>query len=117
MDDPKFSNMTGEQKAWYSLMIAADHEREMEHMLSYLEYLAAFTNSEGVKKQKEWRESQKEGAVKEAEDFIESSKSNEFKNNPLFDAIKKIRDAEAQAKQSENIFNSINLNKLISGDI
>lgn len=108
--------MTTPQKAWYSMMIANDRTREFEQTLGYIDYHAAFTNHEGVKKQREWRESQKEGSIKEAEDFMESAKSNEFKNNPLIEAIKKIREAESLAKQNENVFSSMNLNKLISGD-
>jgi len=109
--------MTVPQKAWYSIMIAQDNEKEFERTLSLLEYHAAFTNSDGVKKQKEWRESQKESSIKEGEEFLDSAKSNDFKNNPLIEAVKKIREAEAAAKKNENVFSSMNLNKLISGDI
>lgn len=109
--------MTIPQKAWYSIMIAQDNEKEFERTLSLLEYHAAFTNSDGVKKQKEWRENQKESVIKEGEEFLDSAKSNDFKNNPLIEAVKKIREAEALAKKNENIFSSMNLNKLISGDI
>lgn len=97
-------------------MLANDKEREFEQNLSYLEYHAAFSNHDGVKKAKEFREAHKEESIKESEEFIESAKTNEFKNNPLIDAIKKMREAEA-AKKDENMFSSMNLNKLIGGGI
>lgn len=98
-------------------MIANEKEREFEKILSFLEYHAAFTNGEGVAKAREYRESQKEGSIKETEAFIASAKENDFKNNPLIDAIKKIREAGNKAQMDDSIFNSINLNKLIKEDI
>jgi len=94
-------------------MMASDREREFEQNLSYLEYHASFTNHDGVKKAKEIREANKEDVIKEAEDFLESAKTNDFKNNPLIEAIRKIREAESRPK--EDVFSSMNLNKLISG--
>lgn len=104
------------QLAWYSLMISEDKIREMDKTLTYLDYHASFLNYEGVMKAKEFRNSQKEESVKEAEEFLDLAKKNEFKNNPLIDAIKKLREVSSKAKE-ENVFNSINLNKLIREDI
>jgi len=94
-------------------MISDDKEREFDKTLSYLEYHASFTNHEGVKKAKEFRKEQKEDTVKEAEEFINSVKNNEFKNNPLIEAIKKLRESSTLGSEKENVFSSINLNKLI----
>lgn len=98
-------------------MIASEKEREFEKMLSFLEYHAAFTNGEGVSKARQYRESQKDGFIKETEEFVESAKANDFKNNPLIEAIKKIREAGNKNQMDDNIFNSINLNKLIKEDM
>lgn len=105
------------QMSWYALMIAQDKEKEMDRIISYLDYHASFTNYEGVKKAKEFRESQKEVVVKEAEEFIEEAKKNEFKNNPLIEAIKRIRESGKQQDESESALKSINLNKLIREEI
>ena len=67
-------------------------------------------------KAKEFRNSQKEESIKETDEFLDIAKKNEFKNNPLIEAIKKIRELNANPKE-DNIFNSINLNKLIREDI
>ena len=104
------------QLAWYSLMISEDKIRELDKNLSYLDYHASFMNHEGVMKAKEFRNSQKEDSIKESEEFLDMSKKNEFKNNPLIEAIKKIRESKTNTKE-DNIFNSINLNKLIREDI
>jgi hypothetical protein len=109
--------MNQAQLLWYSLMMAEDKEKDFDKNLSYLEYHASFTNYEGVKKAKEFRQEQKEDSIKEAEQFINSVKTNEFKNNPLIDAIKKLRESSAQNSNKESVFNSINLNKLIKDDI
>jgi len=98
-------------------MILQDKERELEKFLSYLDYHAAFSNYEGVKKAKEFRESQKEDSIKEAEEFIESARNNEFKNNPLIDAIKRLREANSNINEDDSALRSINLNKLIRDDI
>lgn len=103
--------------SWYAMMIVQDKEKEMDRNISYLDYHASFTNYEGVKKAKEHRESQKEEVVKEAEDFIEEVRKNEFKNNPLIDAIKKYRELTKESDNSESALSSINLNKLIRDDI
>ena len=103
--------------SWYALMILQDKERDLEKTLSYLDYHASFTNYEGVMKAKQLRDSAKDDAVKATEEFIESAKTNEFKNNPLIDAIKKIRESNASNMEDESIFRSINLNKLIKEDI
>ena len=94
-----------------------DKEREMEKTLSYLEYLASFTNYEGVMKAKEFRANQTDDAKRETEEFLESAKNNEFKNNPLIDAIKKLRDANSSVVEDDSALRSINLNKLIKEDI
>ena len=117
MDDPIFSGITPAQMAWYSLMIAQEKEKEVERTISYLDYHASFSNYEGVKKAKEFRESQKEDVVKEAEDFIEEAKNNNFKNNPLIDAIRKIRESNTVEEKTESALKSINLNKLIREEI
>lgn len=98
-------------------MIALEKEKELEKNLSYLDYHASFMNAEGVKKAKEFRESNKEGSIKEAEEFIESVKTNEFKNNPLIDAIKRIRESGQTKDEFDSALKSINLNKLIREDI
>lgn len=104
------------QLAWYSLMISEDKIRELDKNLSYLDYHASFLNHEGVMKAKEFRNSQKEESIKETDEFLDLAKKNEFKNNPLIEAIKKIRELNTNPKE-ENLFNSINLNKLIREDI
>jgi hypothetical protein len=103
--------------SWYALMILQDKERDLEKTLSYLDYHAAFTNYEGVMKAKQLRDSKKEDAVKETEEFLESAKNNEFKNNPLIDAIKKLREANTTISENDSALRSINLNKLIKEDI
>lgn len=103
--------------AWYSLMIAQEKEKEVERTISYLDYHASFSNYEGVKRAKESRESQKEDVAKEAEDFIEEAKNNNFKNNPLIDAIRKIRESNTAEERPESALKSINLNKLIREEI
>jgi hypothetical protein len=117
VDDPIFNGITPAQMAWYSLMIAQEKEKEVEKTISYLDYHASFTNYEGVKKAKEARESQKEDVVKEAEEFIEEAKNNNFKNNPLIEAIKKIRESNKIEETPESPLKSINLNKLIREEI
>ena len=97
-------------------MLAEDKKKNFEDTLSIVEYHASFWNSEGVKKIKEYRASQTEEAIKEAEDFVENVKKNEFKNNPLIEAIKKLRNA-SPATEDESVFSSINLNKLIKEGI
>jgi len=103
--------------SWYAMMILQDKEREIDKIISYLDYHASFTNYEGVKMAKEFRESQKEEVVKEAGEFIEEAKRNDFKNNPLIDAIKKIRESSRITEDSDSALKSINLNKLIREDI
>ena len=98
-------------------MLLEDRERETERIISYLDYHASFTNYEGVKKAKEYRESQKEEVEKEAENFIEEAKKNDFKNNPLIEAIKKIREANKTVEEMESPLKSINLNNLIKDNI
>ena len=117
MDDPIFNGITPAQMAWYSLMIAQEKEREVERTISFLDYHASFSNYEGVKRAKEARESQKEDAIKEAEEFIEEAKNNNFKNNPLIEAIKKIRESNKAAEKPDSPLKSINLNKLIREEI
>ena len=73
-------------------------------------------NHEGVMKAKEFRNSQKEESIKESEEFLDLAKKNEFKNNQLIEAIKKIRESKSNSKE-DNVFSSINLNKLIREDI
>jgi len=99
------------------MMILQDKEREIDKIISYLDYHASFTNYEGVKMAKEFRESQKEEVVKEAGEFIEEAKRNDFKNNPLIEAIKKIRESSRITEDSDSALKSINLNKLIREDI
>jgi hypothetical protein len=103
--------------SWYALMILQDKERDLEKSLSYIDYHAAFSNYEGVMKAKQMRESQKEDSIKEAEEFIESARNNEFKNNPLIDAIKRLREANSNISSDDSALRSINLNKLIKEDI
>lgn len=103
--------------SWYAVMIASEKEKELERNLSYLDYHASFMNAEGVKRAKEFRESNKEGSIKEAEEFIETARTNDFKNNPLIDAIKKVREANQIKEDSGSALKSINLNKLIREDI
>lgn len=103
--------------SWYAVMIASEKEKELEKNLSYLDYHASFMNAEGVKRAKEFRESNKEGSIKEAEEFIETARTNDFKNNPLIDAIKKVREANQIKEDSGSALKSINLNKLIREDI
>lgn len=117
MDDPIFDGMNQAQLLWYSLMMSEDKEKDFNKTLSYLEYHASFTNYEGVKKAKEYRQEQSEDSIKESENFIDSVKNNEFKNNPLIDAIKKLRESNVTTSGKESVFNSINLNKLIKEDI
>jgi hypothetical protein len=103
--------------SWYAVMIASEKEKELERNLSYLDYHASFMNAEGVKRAKEFRESNKEGSIKEAEEFIETARTNDFKNNPLIDAIKKVREANQIKEDPGSALKSINLNKLIREDI
>lgn len=117
MDDPIFNGITPIQMSWYAMMIVQDKERETERTISYLDYHASFSNYEGVKKAKEYREAQKEEVVKEAEEFIEEARKNDFKNNPLIDAIKRIRESTNKPVDSETALQSINLNKLIKDEI
>ena len=98
-------------------MIAQDNEKKLEENLSYLDYHASFTNYEGVQRAKEYRESKKEDVVKEAENFINQAKTNDFKSNPLIQALKNLRESNSNNKKEESIFRSINLNKLIKEDI
>lgn len=98
-------------------MIAEDKERELERSLSFLEYHASFTNYEGVKKAKEFRKDKSNDKEKEDEEFLNSVKTNEFKNNPLIEAIKRLRESSESELEKESAFSSINLNKLIKEDI
>ena len=116
MDDPIFENINQAQYAWYALMIMQDKEKEFERTLSLVDYHASFWNSEGVKKVKEYRESQTEEAIKEADDFVKNLNKDDIKNNPIIDALKKIRQDKNNNKE-EGIFSSINLNKLIKEGI
>jgi hypothetical protein len=117
VDDPIFDGITPIQMSWYALMLIQDKEKDMERIISYLDYHASFTNYEGVKMAKEFRESQKEEVVKEAEEFIEQAKANDFRSNPLVQALKNLREANSNSSKEESKFNSINLNKLIKEDI
>lgn len=98
-------------------MIAEEKEKEFERHISFLDYHASFSNYEGVKKAKEFRNSGKKESIKESEDFINSVKNNEFKNNPLIEAVKKLRELNLEKSKDDNIFNSINLNNLIKEDL
>lgn len=102
---------------WYSMMISKDKEQEQDRVLNYLDYHASFINSEGVKKVKKVREDNNEDSIKEENQFIDSVKNNEFKNNPLIDAIKKLKESSSDFKNKDGLFNSINLNRLIKEDI
>ena len=98
-------------------MISKDREAEIDNTLSYLEYHASFSNPQEVNRAKQFRLDQKEESKKEAEEFIESVKNNEYKNNPLIDAIKKLKEADSLNSKKQSLFDSINLNKLIKEDL
>ena len=97
-------------------MIMEDRIKSFDRTLNLVDYHASFWNPEGVKKAKEHRESQTEEAKKEAEDFINNLNKNDLKNNPLINALKKIRENKNEDKD-DGIFSSINLNKLIKEGI
>lgn len=94
-------------------MIVQDHEREFDQFLAYLEYHASFTNAEGVEQVKKKRKERENDSSEDAEKFIEEAKTNDFKNNPLIEAIKKLRQAANPSSVKETPANSINLNSLL----
>ena len=99
-------------------MISEDKKRDFDATLGLVDYHASFWNPEGVKKIKEYRESLKEESIKEAEEFVKTAVTGEFKNNPLIDAIKKIRQKQKEEPdEGTGLLSSINLNKLIKESI
>jgi hypothetical protein len=75
-------------------MILKEHKAEFDKQISLIEYLASFWNHEAVQKVREVREQRKEHAFKDDKDFEESILNESYKNNPLVQALKKIKENE-----------------------
>lgn len=82
------------QWSLYSFLIFNDKKIEMDNNIALIEYLASFWNAEAVRKVQESRRSSPEHNFKNNEEFEEFIKAGEYKNNPLVDAIVKLKNME-----------------------
>jgi hypothetical protein len=90
VDDPVFENINGAQWRWYAHMIAAEEEETFKGQLDLVEYLASFTNADGVRKVRDYRERKENPHLdEELKDAVESG---DYKENPLLKALQKIRE-------------------------
>lgn len=94
MDDAKFDAITYPQWIWYSQMLAQDQKNTFDQQLSFTEYLASFWNAEAVKNIRDSRAQAEQHAFQSDEEFEKSVLEGSYKNNPLLEAIQKIREAE-----------------------
>jgi hypothetical protein len=94
VDDPKFDNVNIAQWSWYSEMILKEKKSEFERQIDLMEYLASFWNHEAVKKVREVRAQRENHAFKDDEEFEESILNESYKNDPLVQALKKIKERE-----------------------
>ena len=85
-------------------MLSKDKVREYDVMTTMADYLASFWNPEGVKKVQEIRNSQSSHTFQDDKKFEESMITREYKNNPLLDAVIKMRKLErGEAEGNANI--------------
>ena len=75
--------------------------------------MASFWNPESVKKVQEIRKQSELDSEVSDKEFIEMMSQQDYKNNPLIDAIKKIKESSSSSEQTSSALHSINLNKLI----
>jgi len=88
---------------FYAEMIYQDRKTELDRNIAITEYLASFWNPEAVKKAKEMRDDAGMHSFKSDNEFEEHVVSGDYKNNPLLDAIKKIRDLEKKERGGRNV--------------
>jgi hypothetical protein len=88
---------------FYSEMINQDRKLELDREIAMTEYLASFWNPEAVKKAKEMRDAASQHSFKSDEEFEESIVTGDYKDNPLLDAVKKIRELEKSQRGGRNI--------------
>lgn len=55
-DDDEINSLPNSSLVWMAAMISKDEEEEFERTLSFVEYLASFSNAEAVKQIREARE-------------------------------------------------------------
>jgi hypothetical protein len=87
----------------YSLLISNDKKAEIDRNISMVEYLASFWNAEAVRKIQDSREMSGDHNFKNDEEFESFVRAGEYKNNPLIDAIVKLKNMENKGvKNQEN---------------
>jgi len=77
-------------------MVYQDKKKEIEEQTAFADYLASFWNPEAVKKVQEVRKSASQHRFKGDTEFEENVVSGEYKDNPLIDAILKLREIEGR---------------------
>lgn len=83
-------------------MVYKDKKTELDNITSLVEYLASFWNPEAVKKIQEIRQNASQHKFKSDNEFEEEVISGDYKNNPLLQAIQKIRENEKSLQQNYN---------------
>lgn len=105
IDDPRFGLINKAQWIWYAEMLYKEKVEEAKEQINLAEYIASFWNSEAVKKIKEARKQTEQHKFATDEEFENQIKTEEYKNSPIVQALKKIREAD-------EAINAANLNNI-----
>jgi hypothetical protein len=86
-------------------MIYQDHKNQLDNQRILVEYLASFWNPEAVKKIQESRNNSSKHKFKENAEFEEHILSGEYKNNPLLDVVKKLKEMDVKKDIKSSLSN------------
>lgn len=98
-----FDDISSTQWYLYSFLISNDKKVEIDKEISFVEYLASFWNAEAVKKIQASRESKNSSSFKDDEEIKEFIRDSDFKNNPLIDAIVKLKNMESKGASNQEV--------------
>jgi len=88
---------------FYSEMIYQDRKSELDHEIAITEYLASFWNPEAVRQAKKMKNSAEQHNFKNDEEFEEHIISGDYKDNPMLDAVRKIRSIEKKQRGGRDV--------------
>ena len=80
-------------------MIYQEQKATIDNQISIAEYLASFWNPKAVEKAREMRNSSGTHKFKDDSEFEEHMLSGDYKDNPLLDAIKKLKEMDGKNNQ------------------
>jgi len=113
-----FDRISSVQWAWLCANIAKDKADELEEKITISDYIASYWNPESVKKVQEARKQKELDSKITDEEFIDIIANQDYKNNPLVDAIRRIKDSsQSDSEQNSLPLHSINLNRMIKEGI